>query len=80
MPDPAVVVRHVLDQPVDGVVGVGALVDVGRAALLGDDVRPHVDELALRHPAAAHVLVGEDVAVLAEERRRAQVGLYESAP
>ena len=29
-------------------------------------MRPHVDELALRHPAAAHVLVDEDVALLAE--------------
>ena len=45
-----------------------------RAGLLRP-VRPHVDELALRHPAAAHILVDDDVAVLAEERRRAEVRL-----
>ncbi len=73
-PDPAVVVGHVLDQPVDRVEGIGALVDLVRAGLLRP-VRPHVDELALRHPAAAHVLVDHDVALVAEERRGAEVRL-----
>ena len=72
--DPAVVVGHVLEQPVDRVERVGALVDVGGAGLLRP-VRPHVDELALRHPAPAHVLVDHDVALGAEERRRAEVRL-----
>jgi hypothetical protein len=33
-------------------------------------VRTHVLEHAFRHPAAAHVLVHEDVALVGEERRR----------
>ena len=42
----------------------------GRAA---GALRPHVDELALRHPAAVHVLIGEDVARLGEQRRGAEI-------
>ena len=71
MADLAVVVGDVLEQPVDRVVGVAALVDVLRP--LGRVVRPHVDERPLRHPAAANVLVDEDVPFLAEQRRRAKV-------
>ena len=72
--DPAVVVGHVLDQPIDRVVGVRALVDVG-GLLLAVAMRPHVLELALRHPSAADVLVGDDIAVAAEGRRWADVRL-----
>ena len=77
--DPAVVVRHVLDQPVDRVKRVAALVDVARTALLGP-MGGHIDELALRHPAPAHVLVDEDVSLLAEGGRRTQVGLGTGDP
>ena len=65
--DPAVVVGDVLDEPVDRVERVGALVDVGGAGLLRL-VRPHVDEFTLRHPAAANILVHDDVALGAEVR------------
>ncbi len=61
--DPAVVVRQVLDQPLDGVPGVGALVGAG-GRIVAD--RSHVDELALRHKAAAHVFGDEDVALARE--------------
>ncbi len=64
--DLAVVVRHVREQAVDRVVGVGALVDVLRSRLLLD-VRSHVDEDAFREVAAAHVLVDDDEAVAHRE-------------
>ena len=60
--DAAVVGPHVGDQPLDGVVGVAALVDVARAGLGGNE-RPDVGERAFAHPAAAHVLVHDDVVV-----------------
>ena len=69
LPDLAVVPLHVLQQPLDGVVGVAALVDL--LALLRWVVRPHIDELALGHPPPAHVLVDEDVPALAHSARRA---------
>src|SRR5207302_98247 len=72
--DPAVVIWYVLDQPVDRVIGVRAFVDVVGAVLLRP-VRPHVDELALRHPAPADVLVDDDVTLVAEERRGTEVRL-----
>jgi len=59
-----------LEQPVDGVVGVRTFVEVGRT--LARVVRADVDELALRVPSAAHVLVDEDVALFLEEGRRAK--------
>ena len=62
--DPAVVVGDVLRQPLDRVVGVGRLVDPGGVG--AGPGRAHVDELPLRHVSAADVLVGEDVAGLAE--------------
>ena len=64
MPDAAVVARHVLEHPVDGVVGVGGFVD--RLGVLGIARRPHHDELALGLEPAADVLEDEDVAVLGE--------------
>ena len=63
--DPAVVVRHVLNQPIDGVVGVGGLVDL-LAGLVGN-VRPHVFVLAFAHVAPAHVLIDKDVAFAREQ-------------
>lgn len=60
--DATVVVLHMLEQPVDAVVGVAGLVDL--AAALDRVVRAHVDELALAHVLAAHILVDEDVAGL----------------
>ncbi len=66
-----VVVLHVLHQPVDGVVGVRALVH-GRAA--GGALGPHVHEVPLGHHPAPHILVDEDEALLLEGGRRTQVG------
>ena len=72
--DLAVVVGDVLDQPLDGVVGVGAFVGVLRAALDGA-VRRHVDELAFGHVAAADVLVDEDVTPLCRTARRGRASV-----
>ena len=71
--DATVVVRDVLDQPVDRVVGVGAFVDV-LGAVLDVDVRRHVLEVALRHEPPARVLVDEDETVVAEPRRGTEPG------
>ena len=68
----------VRQQPLDGVVGVGALVDVLRA--LGRIERPHLLELAFRQVAAARVLVDEDEAVLLEVLGRPERGRYWSTP
>ena len=68
----AVVVRHVLQQKIDRVVGVRRVVHVLRRFLVVD-VRPHLQKLALAHPASAHILVDEDVAGLLELLRRPQV-------
>ena len=57
-----VVVRDVLQQPVDRVVGVRALVDLFWP--LGRIEGPHLLEFPFRHVAAARVLVDEDEAVL----------------
>ena len=64
-PDAPVVAGHVLHQPVDRVPGVRALVDV-LARGLCRVVRPHLDPVAVRHVAPAHVLVGDDEAGLRE--------------
>ena len=68
----AVVVRHILEQPVDGVVEIAAVVNI-LLRLLVVDVRTHFDELALRHVAAAHVLKNEDVSRLVEVGRGAEL-------
>src|SRR5262249_5825537 len=64
-----VVARYVLDQPVDRIPRVGALVDILRTALL-IDMRPHVRKLPLRHESPAHVLVNEDVPFVRKLRSR----------
>jgi hypothetical protein len=68
-PDTPVVIRHVLEEPLNRVVRVSAFVDVFGPRLLRD-VRAHVDEIALGHPFSAHVLIDEDVALVGEPRRR----------
>jgi len=50
----------VLHQPVDGVEGVAALVDVF-GGLLDRNVRRHLDELASRLEPSADILVDEDI-------------------
>ena len=57
----AIVVRHVLQQEFDRVIGVGCVVHILRRLLLVD-VRPHLQKIALAHPTAAHILVNENVA------------------
>jgi hypothetical protein len=63
--DAPVVVRHVLDQPVDRIPRVTVLIDVLVALLVGI-VRAHIHELALAHVASPHVLENEDVTLLDE--------------
>jgi hypothetical protein len=62
------------DQPFDGVVGIGAFVDILWSAL-HSFVRRHVYEVSFRHVTAAHVLVGEDECLAREFLRRSQVRL-----
>ena len=59
--DPAVVVRDVLDQPLDRVPRIAAFVDV-LGPLFVRIVWAHIHELALAHVAAADVLEGQYVA------------------
>ena len=61
-PDVAVVVRNVLDEPIDRVVRVGGLVDVLRR-LVGEIHGGREQERALRLESAAKVLNDEDVPV-----------------
>src|SRR5262245_55696983 len=63
-PGLAVVVGNVVHQPLDGVVGVGALVDVLGALFVL--VRRHFDERSVALVAAAHVLIDKDEPVLHE--------------
>ncbi len=65
--DAAVVVRHVLEQPVDGVVGVGDFVDgLGVFGFASSDGRTLHDELPLGLVSATNVLKDEDVTVSSE--------------
>ena len=50
------------DQPIHGVVGVGAFIGVFGAVVMRL-VRAHVHKHALRHVAAAHILIGENEAL-----------------
>src|SRR5512136_1733971 len=61
----SIVMRSIFHQPLDGVVSVGALVDVLRP-LLYRNVGTHVDELSLRFVPPADILIHEDVALLAK--------------
>ena len=70
--DTAVMVRHVLEQPVDAVVHVAAFVDIGHG-LLHIMMRRHLQPAAFGHVAAAHVLEDVDVAGLVELLGRADV-------
>ncbi len=63
--DLAVRFRRVLHQPVDGVVGVGRLVDLGSVAAGADD-RPRHDEVTFGFIHAANILVDADIAVIDE--------------
>ncbi len=66
-PDPRVpiIVRHVLQQPVNGVVKIAGVVHV-LLRFLVVDMRAHLVERSFRHIAAAHVLIDEDVSRLVE--------------
>lgn len=66
----AVVIGNIFDQPVDGVPGIGGLVEILGPGL-HHLVRTHVLILSLGHPTAAHVLINEDVAFLFEQEGRA---------
>ena len=68
--DAAVVPGDVIEQPLDGVVGVRGLVH--RVPALLDRHRPHLDELPLGHELSAHVLVDEDEALVLEALRRSE--------
>ncbi len=66
LPDTAVIVGDVLDEPFNGVVGVAAFVGVLRAAF-SSFVRLHHDEIAFRFKLPPHVLVDEDKAFFSIE-------------
>src|SRR2546428_2532653 len=64
--------RNVFHQPLDRVVGVGAFVNVLRAAF--DRVmRPHVLKFAFRHPAPSDVLVDDNVTLFGKQGRGTNV-------
>ena len=64
--DLAVGFRHILHQPVDRVIGVGAIVDIGLVERATQ--RTGHDIVALRPVQAAHVLIDADIAVIDEIR------------
>ena len=68
--DAAIGSTDMLEQPLDGVVGVGALVHGGAA---DGPLGPHVHELALGHHPSAHILVDEDETLILEGSGRAQL-------
>ena len=67
----AIVIGHVLHQPVDAVIRVAAFVNI-LWRLLIVDLWTHVGELAFRHNAAAHVLIREDIFLSGEQFRRSE--------
>src|SRR5262250_1904158 len=69
----AIVVGYVLNQPVNGVVGVGGFVALF-TCLVGN-VRTHIFEFALALIATAHIAVDEDVAFAGKELIRTERGL-----
>src|SRR2546422_4576449 len=66
-----VVIRNILEQPLDGVVDIAAFVSVGRTALVWLD-GSHYDKIALGLELASHVLVDKDEPFPGKIRRRAQ--------
>src|SRR5690348_7974625 len=68
--DAAAVVRDVLDEPIDRVIGVGAL--VGRYRARHASPWCHVDEVATGHESSPNVLIGEDEPFISEARRRSE--------
>ncbi len=69
MPTLPLLFGNVLQQKIDGVVGIGAIVHV-LWRFFDVDVRAHLHKIAFRDIAAANVLVDEDVAGLFEFIRR----------
>ena len=69
--DLAVVPRHLLQQPFDGIEGVAALIHFRRLGL-GRLVRAHIDERTFGVHPPADVLIHEDVPRLQIERRGAE--------
>src|SRR5260370_24084633 len=67
-----VIVGHVLEQPVDGVVEITAFVDILLRTLV-IDVGTHLNKIAFRHITAANVLEDEDVARFVEVGRWAEL-------
>jgi len=65
--------RGCFHEPIDGVVGIGALIDVIRPRM-GRELRAHFEECAFALETAAHILDNEDVAGAGERRGRAEVG------
>src|SRR5580704_10695623 len=57
--DAAVVMWYILHQPVDGVVRITGLIDIG--GLLVFYKRPDIREVAFAHPAAADILRDDDI-------------------
>jgi hypothetical protein len=58
--DAAIVIRNILDQPIDRVVSVAGFVNL--VSLFVGDVWPHIFVFAFAHIAPAHVLIDEDIA------------------
>ena len=63
MPTLPLLFGHMLQQELDGVVGVRRIVHILRR-FLHVDVGAHLHKVALAHPAPAHILVDKDVAAL----------------
>src|SRR5690606_13978280 len=58
--DLAAVVPHIVDEPFDGVKGIGTFIHLLWRSLVGD-IGPHVHIMSLTEPASAHVLVHKNV-------------------
>src|SRR5262249_27255228 len=66
--DAPVIAGDTLDEIVDGIVGIGTLVDVLGLERV-DELGANVDEDAFGMAHTAHILIGEDIAILNEFRR-----------
>src|SRR5438045_35089 len=67
-PDASVVVGNILDEILDRIVGVGALIYIVRLQGI-DEERAIIDEDAFRFAHTAYILIGKDVAVVDELAR-----------